>query len=234
MSANVMTREQKLYAMRMVDIAEVAEKLGVKIDKKGKKSVAVQKILDAESKDKAEKPVELKEEYCGDGTPLAEVGKEIAEQAKKKSKAVKKVVAEAKPKKAREKKAIPNNIIEVLDYIEKVASASGVEKFRYKNKNNIDQYRVNGKRVFIAIFSGNRVLIECKSKLVENSDGFVNHINSKQDKKYAFDKMLSVQSLDADVKKLIESMIKQTVKKLADINAEKANKKTKKSKKGDK
>ena len=34
----------------------------------------------------AEKLAELKDEYAGDGTPLAEVGKEIAEQAKQKAK----------------------------------------------------------------------------------------------------------------------------------------------------
>ena len=72
-----MTREEKLYSMRMVDLAEVAEKLGVKIDKKGKKSKAVEKILAFEKS---------QEEVAGDGSPLAEVGKEIARQAKEKAK----------------------------------------------------------------------------------------------------------------------------------------------------
>jgi len=38
----------------------------------------------------ADKLAELKEEYCADGTSYAEIGKEIAEQAKQKAKAVKK------------------------------------------------------------------------------------------------------------------------------------------------
>lgn len=84
MSANVMTREQKLYAMRMIDLVEVAEKLGVKIDKKGKKSTAVLKILDAENN------------KAGDGTPLAEVGKEIAEQAKQKAEETQKAIEKVK------------------------------------------------------------------------------------------------------------------------------------------
>lgn len=45
MSANVMTLEEKLYAMRMVDLAAFAEKHGVKINKKGSKAIAIDKIL---------------------------------------------------------------------------------------------------------------------------------------------------------------------------------------------
>lgn len=45
-----MTREEKLYSMRLVDLALVAESLGIKIDKKGKKETAVNKILVAEAK----------------------------------------------------------------------------------------------------------------------------------------------------------------------------------------
>lgn len=42
---NVMTLEQKLYAMRMVDLADFAEKHGIKINKKGSKAIAIDKIL---------------------------------------------------------------------------------------------------------------------------------------------------------------------------------------------
>ena len=43
-----MTREEKLITMRMVDLVNVAEKLGIKINKKGSKEVAIKKILEAE------------------------------------------------------------------------------------------------------------------------------------------------------------------------------------------
>lgn len=43
-----MTREEKLYSMRMQDLKAVADKLGVKINTKAAKSIAVEKILEAE------------------------------------------------------------------------------------------------------------------------------------------------------------------------------------------
>lgn len=70
-----MTREEKLYSMTMACLAQVALRLGIKIDKKGAKAKAVAKILEAEQSQNA-----------GDGTPLAEVGKEIAQQASDKAK----------------------------------------------------------------------------------------------------------------------------------------------------
>lgn len=130
-----MTREDRLYSMRMTDLVAVAEKLGVKIDKKGAKSKAVEKILAAESA-KAEavsapevvepimdldNPVEPANAlsadeslenavvdpdsaYAGDGTPLAEVGKEIAKEAKAKAKKAK---AEKKAKTTEKKETAP-------------------------------------------------------------------------------------------------------------------------------
>lgn len=44
-----MTREERLYSMRMIDLVNVAENLGIKINKKGAKSDAIAKILEAES-----------------------------------------------------------------------------------------------------------------------------------------------------------------------------------------
>jgi hypothetical protein len=44
-----MTREEKLFSMTMKVLAGEAEKLGVKINKKGKKEDAVKRILDAEA-----------------------------------------------------------------------------------------------------------------------------------------------------------------------------------------
>lgn len=45
----IMTREEKLYSMRMQDLEIVAAKLGIKINKKGAKSKAIEKILEAEN-----------------------------------------------------------------------------------------------------------------------------------------------------------------------------------------
>ena len=44
-----MTREDKLWSMRMMDLEKVAEKLGIKINKKAAKSKAIEKILAAEA-----------------------------------------------------------------------------------------------------------------------------------------------------------------------------------------
>lgn len=102
-----MTREEKLYSMKMVDLAKVADKLGIKINKKAAKSEAVEKILAAEKanddayvaevmQQKADLNIEcptidsveiVDEEICEDGTPYAEIGKEIAEQARQKANA---------------------------------------------------------------------------------------------------------------------------------------------------
>lgn len=148
----MMTREEKLTTMTMACLAEIAKGLGIKIDKKGAKSKAVAKILEAETKSAekteivkklnkkqneaneftnisdadveaeiaktkterklvpmpgAEKLAELKEEYCGDGTPLAEVSKEIFEQAKVKS-------AKASAKKQKKEETDEELVAEVM------------------------------------------------------------------------------------------------------------------------
>ncbi len=116
-----MTREEKLYSMRMQELVMVADKLGIKINTKAAKSAAIEKILAAEEMNKQNEKELAKEEaeavkieepklvpmpgtedpdwgkkhfasdeIASDGTPLAEVGKEIAEQAKEKAAAVNK------------------------------------------------------------------------------------------------------------------------------------------------
>ena len=84
-----MTREEKLYSMRMQDLVNVADKLGIKINTKAAKSAAIEKILAAEEMNKQnEKEIAKEEEMCADGTSYAEIGKEIAAQAKEKAKLV--------------------------------------------------------------------------------------------------------------------------------------------------
>ena len=53
---NIMTREEKLYSMTMTNLEIVADKLGIKINKKAAKSQAVAKILEAEAQQEWEEP----------------------------------------------------------------------------------------------------------------------------------------------------------------------------------
>lgn len=55
-----MTREDKLWSMRMIDLEKVADKLGIKINKKASKAKAIEKILAAENE--WEKPYDQKYE----------------------------------------------------------------------------------------------------------------------------------------------------------------------------
>ena len=81
-----MTREEKLYSMTMACLVQVANRLGVKIDKKGAKAKAVAKILEAEAQQDAKLvPMPGAEK-------LADVDKEVAkQQSKRASKKQKKV-----------------------------------------------------------------------------------------------------------------------------------------------
>lgn len=110
-----MTREEKLYSMTMKALVEEAEKIGVKIDKKGSKQKAVEKMLAAEAKmtDVAE-VAETEEEKCGDGTEYAEVMQEIMAGAEKKAEEAK---VEKKERKQRKKKEQAADITELLEFI---------------------------------------------------------------------------------------------------------------------
>ena len=57
-----MTREDKLYSMRMQDLVTVAENLGIKINVKASKSKAIEKILAAEEMNKQNEKEIAKEE----------------------------------------------------------------------------------------------------------------------------------------------------------------------------
>lgn len=58
----IMTREDKLYSMRMQDLVNVAENLGIKINTKASKSKAIEKILAAEEMNKQNDKELAKEE----------------------------------------------------------------------------------------------------------------------------------------------------------------------------
>jgi len=179
-----MTREEKLYSMRMVELAEVAEKLGIKIDKKGSKSKAIEKILAAEEMNKQNEKelakeakdsleisnaiaAEFEESLAGDGTPLAEVGKEIAEQAKKKAK-------KAKAEKKTSKKADAIDVIAITEDIVKSLNADykrsrdGIGIFNADSKRVLDIWK-RSTRVRMYISSDDRKYnAVAKSKLIEN------------------------------------------------------------------
>jgi len=93
----MMTREEKLYSMTMGCLVEVANKLGIKIDKKGAKSKAVAKILEAEKKQADEMKVDESKLVPMPGAEkLADVDKEVKKiqdkrKAEKKQKAKKEI-----------------------------------------------------------------------------------------------------------------------------------------------
>lgn len=92
-----MTREEKLYSMTMTCLVEVANRLGIKIDKKGAKSKAVAKILEAEAKQADEMKVDESKLVPMPGVEkLADVDKEVKKipdkrKAEKKQKAKKEI-----------------------------------------------------------------------------------------------------------------------------------------------
>lgn len=108
-----MTREEKLYSMTMKALVEEAEKIGVKIDKKGSKQKAVEKMLAAEAK-MAEVAETAEEEKCSDGTEYAEVMQDImaGDEAK-----AEEATAEKKERKQRKKKEQAADITELLEFI---------------------------------------------------------------------------------------------------------------------
>ena len=89
----MMTRAQEVYSMTMAQLIKEAERLGVKIDKKGKKIKAADKILAAEAAKNVEttEPEQTTEpDTCSDGTPFSTVMNEIVAGAAEKAKASKK------------------------------------------------------------------------------------------------------------------------------------------------
>lgn len=82
-----MTREDKLYSMRMQELEIVALKLGIKINKKAAKSKAIEKILKAENQNAAPtacqpaKPVDIWEKSEKDTSETDQVSAKSEEIA---------------------------------------------------------------------------------------------------------------------------------------------------------
>ena len=90
------------------------------------------------------------DETAGDGTPLKEVGKEIAAQAKKKAEAAKKESSKAKTsstpaKKERKKAEVNPDVEKILGYIEVFSKKHGGEILTHVGGSN-GCFKVNGRR----------------------------------------------------------------------------------------
>lgn len=226
-----MTREEKLYSMTMACLVQVANRLGIKIDKKGAKSKAIAKILEAEAQQdaklvpmpgsekladvdkevakqqsqrasKKQKKVETDDELvaeimnqkaelgiecpeiksveivnAGDGTPLAEVGKEIVEQAKEKAKKASKKKASKKSAKKFENVVASRNDGQIL-----------VSDELDKNK---AKYKIVGKRIRL-LDADNKCfayILTNKSNIrvyiCESSESYSQIANTAVDNKYS-------------------------------------------------
>lgn len=118
-----------------------------------------------------EKLSDLKEEYSGDGTPLAEVGKEIAKQAKEKAAKVakdqKKEVAK-KEKKVKSSGAIDNSLLSVKEVCEAnnleytISSTGRYARLLYNGKSAAIMFsRKDGVRLYVkdsSIFSSKIII----------------------------------------------------------------------------
>ena len=209
----MMNREDKLFSMTMACLVEVADKLGIKIDKKGAKAKAVAKILAAEAERDA-KEAEAKEaekdsleisnaivadfesDTCADGTAYAEIGKEIAEEAKAKAKKVK---AEKKAKKSAE------NAVNVKEAL--IAILDGCNaKYKVSSK-RIRIYDANGP---IAILMLNKSSVNAFIKdvcLSDALDGYFKEITDEGYIKSGYNNCLGINA--EDFKSIIPNLIKE-------------------------
>lgn len=173
-----MTREEKLYSMTMTCLAEVANKLGIKIDKKGAKSKAVAKILEAEAKQKQDEglvPMPGIEK-------LADVDKEVSRQQtqralKKKQKKTETNDEIVSNKHDAEENTVANKSVTLItSYIISEAEKMGADIFIPSNGMKMRAFKVCG-RVFAKIFyTKNSVSMFVRSKSVSQvPDKIINY-----------------------------------------------------------
>lgn len=132
-----MTRKDRLYAMRMVELVEVAEAEGIKIDRKGSKAKAVEKILAAEA---------AREEVVAEETEaLAEsFQNEVEEAVPETAEVIEEPKAEKKVRKPREKKENPARI-EFRNRALKALEAAGFTAMTWEKIPNLFTVK-NGKK----------------------------------------------------------------------------------------
>lgn len=92
-----MTREDRLYSMKMAQLIEVAEAEGIKIDKKGSKAKAVEKILAYEAaaaEVRAEEAEALAEDFQTEETAVEETAEKTEQKKRRSKKSFEQLVAE--------------------------------------------------------------------------------------------------------------------------------------------
>ena len=162
--------------------------------------------------DVPETKAEEETEKAGDGTPLEEVGKEIAEQAKQKAEkakaakeAIKKAFNEKKAEKPKKsvKKAENPEVPVILEFIDETAKKAGISFYVREKQPDCKQYRFDGgKVIFITRILKHRVEIHCKSRMLDEDVAV-----KMQTMKGFFDKKVDIESLTTDNKKLITDII---------------------------
>lgn len=145
----------------------------------------------------------VSDDTCVDGRTYAEIGKEIAEQAKAKAKASKAgKTREVKAKKTKAVKEVNTEIPKIMEYIEKKVTALGAEIFAPEKAPKVKAFKIGGHMFARMNFSSNRVCLCCRSKAVtEQADASQKHI---------FDSIFIFTDLSR--KTLIDSLIKESFK----------------------
>lgn len=215
-----MTREEKLFSMTMACLAEVANKLGIKIDKKGAKSKAVAKILDAEAKQKQKQKQDEGLVPMPGIEKLADVDKEVSRQQAQRALTRKQKKTETHDEHDAEEKTIVANESTTLitSYIISEAEKLGAEVFIPANGMKMRAFKVNG-RVFAKIFyTKNSVSMFVRSKSVSHAPDKV--INYNLDGQFIF-----TPGCDLD---LISSLLAESYDWVSTKNSNKQTDKTKK------
>lgn len=120
--------------------------------------------------------IEIVEENAGDGTPLTEVGKEIAEQAKEKAEQAKKEKKERKP---RQTKPANPEVDTIIDFIETEVMKAGGETFAPEKAPKVRAFKIDGHMFARINISKTSVSLCVRSKAIkvkEAPDKTQNHI----------------------------------------------------------
>lgn len=175
---------------------------------------------DAED-DTEEDPEEVEDDdLAGDGTPLKEVGKEIAAQAKKKAEAAKKASTD-KPKKQAKKKAEANPaIIEMMEYVESVVKEQGGEIYKPESQAGTRAFKVGGHMYARMLSTRSAVTLTCRAVVADDIAEPTKRIN------HMFANLYSYESMSAEDKKLVKKLLQASFKYQEEKNSS-SGKKTK-------
>jgi len=151
-----------------------------------------------------EKPAapEVSDELAGDGTPLAEVGKEIAAQAKGKAKAAPKKAAPKKSSQPRKKKEMEPYITEAMEFIFSKVKSEGDEIFKPATDINMRAFKVGGHMYCKFNFSMSSITLAVSSKAFTEKNAITPNrvIKHLFDNLYTYNKALTKADKDQIVK----------------------------------